>query len=195
MEKYFSSKKQYHIFLILCLTTLFDVVLVGYRNYHIGFNYSQIASVRDIASTRSITYMFLIWNLFLAWIPYLISLILDRLPRRWMAVPLLLVWVVFFPNAPYILTDLMHVGHHPPVPVWYDTVLLFSFAWTGLLLGFLSLMDVQRFLEKNISKRVAGVVVWGVVGLSAFGVYLGRFQRWNSWDVVTQPYQLFMDTL
>lgn len=194
-QKYFPSQKHYKIFLLLCLTTLFDFLLVAYRIHFTGFDYGQLASIQDIANTRSSTYIFLIWNLFLAWIPYWISMTLDYLPKKWLAAPLLLVWLVFLPNAPYIVTDLLHVAYHPPVPMWYDTLLLFSFAWTGLLLGFLSIMDVQRFLEKNIKKSISSIIIWTTIFLCAFGVYLGRYQRWNSWDLVTQPYQLFMETM
>ena len=181
--------------MLLCLTTFFNFALVGYRIYFTGFDYYQLASVQDLANTRSVTYLFLIWNLFLAWIPYWISMTLNYLPKKWMVFPALLVWLVFLPNAPYLVTDLLHVGYHPPVPIWYDTILLFSFAWTGLLLGFLSLLDVQRFLEENINKKIAGLLIWAAIMLCAFGVYLGRYQRWNTWDIITQPYHLFMDTM
>ena len=153
IQKYFPTTRHYKIFLLLCLTTLFDFSLVAYRIHFTGFDYGQLASLRDFANARSETYLFLIWNLFLAWIPYWISMTLDYLPKKWMAVPLLMAWLIFLPNAPYIVTDLLHVAYHPPVPMWYDTLLLFSFAWTGLLLCFLSLMDVQCFLEKNMNKK------------------------------------------
>ncbi len=194
-EKMFSSKKHCQIFLLLCLSTLFNFMLVGYRIYYTGFDFDQINNVQDIAHTRSATFMFLIWNLFLAWIPYWISMTLHHLPKRWMAVPVLGAWLVFLPNAPYLVTDLFHVGHHPPVPFWYDTLLLFSFAWTGLLLGFLSLLDVQRFLEKKVGKNIAALLTWAAILLCAFGVYLGRFQRWNTWDLITHPSQLFWDIM
>lgn len=195
LRKLFKTEKQFKIFLLLCLTTFFDFVLVGYRIYYIGFDFVQIASIQDVANTRSITYLFLIWNLFLAWIPYWISMALEYLPKKWMDVPMLLAWLVFLPNAPYIVTDLLHVGYHPPVPIWYDTMLIFSFAWTGLLLGYLSLLDVQKYLEKNVGRNWSAVLVWSAIILCAFGVYLGRYQRWNTWDILTQPYQLFMEIM
>ena len=195
LRKLFVSDKQYRIFLLLCLTTFFDFLLVGYRIYYTGFDYEQLASVQAIANTRSITYMFLIWNLFLAWIPYWISMSLEKINHKWMAVPLLAAWLVFLPNAPYIVTDLLHVGYHPPVHMWHDMMLIFSFAWTGLLLGFLSLLDVQRYLQKNVGKNWSNLLVWITIILCAFGVYLGRYQRWNSWDIISQPYQLFWDIM
>ena len=82
LRKLFVSDKQYRIFLLLCLTTFFDFLLVGYRIYYTGFDYEQLASVQAIANTRSITYMFLIWNLFLAWIPYWISMSLEKINQK-----------------------------------------------------------------------------------------------------------------
>ncbi|HFA51337.1 MAG TPA: DUF1361 domain-containing protein [Bacteroidetes bacterium] len=191
----FADQKQYHLFLLLCLTSLLDFALIAYRIYFVGFDIGQIDSVRDVANTRSLTYMFLVWNLFLAWIPYFISLTLDYFPSKWLAAPALAIWLVFLPNAPYLVTDLLHVGYHPPVPMWYDMMILFSFAWTGLMLGFISLVDVQKYLEKNTTKKVANILTWTAIGLCSFGVYLGRYQRWNTWDIIAQPYQLFMEIL
>lgn len=194
-QKLFISKKQQNLFLLLVLTTLLDIVLVLFRMAYLGFDLSELDSVWEIKNSRGTTFLFLVWNLFLAWIPYLLSLTLPHLKNKWTTIPVLFVWLVFFPNAPYIVTDLLHVGYRPPVPVWYDTVLLFSFAWTGLLLGFLSLLDVQYFLKKKIGKSKAEILTWSAIALCAFGVYLGRYQRWNTWDILTNPFQLFEQTV
>ena len=194
IKNFFETEKQFRLFLLLCLTTLLDFALVAYRMHHTGFDIFQWQSVQDIANTRSFTFMFLVWNLFLAWIPYLIAISLEKLPQRWWVIlPALGAWLVFLPNAPYIVTDLLHVNYRPPVPLWFDVMLIFSFAWTGLLLCFLSILEVQRFLEKRLSKKVVIPIIWAVIGLCAFGVYVGRYQRWNSWDLLTHPYQLFME--
>ncbi|MBI5917247.1 MAG: DUF1361 domain-containing protein [Bacteroidetes bacterium] len=189
----FSTKKRYHLFLLLCLNTALCFALVGYRMVHIGFDTSQVNDLNDLFYTRSTTFLFLVWNLLLAWAPYLISLPLNRLPSKWLALPVLAIWLMFLPNAPYIVTDLLHVHYRPPVPQWYDVLMIFSFAWTGLLLGFLSLLDVHGFLEKNLGKRQAGLLMGGIIVLCSFGVYLGRYQRWNTWDLLLEPYQLFWD--
>ena len=194
-EMLFISKKQHRLFLLLCLTTLFDFVLVGYRMFYTGFDFSEINTLQDLANSRSTTFLFLVWNLFLAWIPYWISLTLERLPSGWLSLPFLAVWLVFFPNAPYLVTDLLHVHYRHGVPLWYDTMMLFSFAWTGLLLGFLSLFEVQRYLEKRLNKTMVNALVGVAIGLGGFGVYLGRYQRWNTWDLLTNPYQLFWDMM
>jgi uncharacterized membrane protein len=193
IKTFFQTEKQYKLFLLLCLSTLLDFLLVGYRLWHTHFDFSLIGDFYDIAMTRSTTFMFLIWNLFLAWIPYLITLFLPKLPTRWLAIPLLIVWLVFLPNAPYIITDLLHIHYRNGVPLWYDVMMIFSFAWTGLLLGFISLLDVQTYLEENIGKRLAAGIMAGVIALCAFGVYLGRYQRYNTWDLLHEPYQLFWD--
>lgn len=193
VKSFFTTEKQYRLFLLLCLSTLLNFGLVGYRLFHTHFDFGQIDDFYDFAMTRSTTFLFLIWNLFLAWVPYVLSLFLPKLPTRWLAVPLLAVWLVFLPNAPYIVTDLLHIHYRTGVPLWYDVMMIFSFAWTGLFLGFISIMDVQQYLEKNIGKRPAAATISVVIGLCAFGVYLGRYQRYNTWDLLHEPYQLFWD--
>jgi uncharacterized membrane protein len=135
-------------------------------------------------------YRFLVWNLFLAWVPVGFAVLAhERARERFDVVvgALLVLWLLFFPNAPYMLTDFIHLGESRLVPVWYDALMLSSFAWTGLLLGFVSLYLVQL-----VTRRVAGpawswVVVAGALGLASFGVYLGRFVRVNSWDALIRP--------
>jgi uncharacterized membrane protein len=142
-------------------------------------------------------YTFLCWNLFLAWIPWLAGQGFRAASRRrasrvlqlgWFAL-----WLLFLPNAPYIATDLLHLAPRPPVPLWYDLTLLLSFAGTGLLLGYVSIIDVQTAVEERFSRRTGWVVAAGSLFLSGFGIYLGRFLRWNSWEVLTDPAGLFRD--
>jgi len=127
----------------------------------------------------------LAWNLLLAWIPLLLALLLyerTRAGASWRALaPLGLLWLAFFPNAPYLITDLKHLGHGVQVPVLYDVLLLSAAAWLGLLL-----------LVHAAARRLVGVLdawalVVAVLALSSFGIYLGRVQRWNSWDLVVHP--------
>lgn len=145
--------------------------------------------------TETITYAFLVWNLFLAWIPFLISFALYQTRNRRPLVVLLAgaVWLAFFPNAPYIVTDLIHLRSPRNAPIWFDAILLASFAWTGLFLGLVSL----RMMQSLVRRRFGAITGWCfaavILCLSSFGVYLGRFQRWNSWDIVTNPVALFYD--
>ncbi len=136
-------------------------------------------------------YLNLVWNLVLAWVPFVVALVVyDGYRRRVGALPLLAggaVWLLFLPNAPYLVTDLGLLRHVEGAPVWFDVVLVSSAAWAGLLLGFLSLYLVHSVVRRVVGTLSAWAFVVVVLALSSFGIYLGRFQRWNSWDVVTRP--------
>lgn len=137
-------------------------------------------------------FVFLWWNLFLAWVPWLVSAWYVRSPQRHWATTVLATsaWLIFFPNAPYLVTDLVHLKPRPPVPFWFDALLLSSFALAGCALGWTSLDLMRQRLEQARGRRWSMAAVALVVALTGFGVYLGRFLRWNSWDVVTQPLEL-----
>jgi uncharacterized membrane protein len=148
-----------------------------------------------IEHTGSEYFLFLIWNLFLACVPLFASRLLQaaharRIPDV-LQLGLLAVWLVFLPNAPYILTDLIHLHPGPARLYWYDLAMLLSCGGVGLLLGYSSMFDVHRVMEARFGQRVAWVVAAGTLLLSGFGIYLGRALRWNSWDVVTNPRGLF----
>jgi uncharacterized membrane protein len=148
------------------------------------------------AWTGQFSFGFLPWNLFLAWLPLLMSTGL-RPGRPWTDKWNLMVlglWLLFFPNAPYLITDLLHFSPRPPVPSWYDILLLFSAAWTGLLLGLLSLARVERHLLDLWSGPRVAVIMTFLLFLSAYGIYLGRVLRWNSWDLFTSPLSILQDT-
>jgi len=140
-------------------------------------------------------YLFLLWNLFLAWIPFQISIYLagNKASSKWIAGFLLAAWLLFFPNALYIITDLIHLEAKTNVPIWYDAVLLFTSAGTGLLMAFASLYKVEIFLLKQISHSATNKLMLLCLFMGSFGVYLGRFLRWNSWDIVTNPLDLFKE--
>jgi len=136
-------------------------------------------------------FRFLVWNLILAWIPLLLGLfVYDRYRRggRLLAlVPALALWLLFLPNAPYIVTDFVHLSAASPVPLWFDGVELSAFAWTGMLLGFVSLYLVHAVVRHRLGAPAGWLGVFAVLGLVSAGVYLGRVKRWNSWDLLTQP--------
>jgi uncharacterized membrane protein len=151
-----------------------------------------------ITLSGSWRYVFLLWNLFLAWIPLLVSLAAynsyHHLRRGWLiALGLAGVWLLFFPNAPYMITDLLHLRAADQVPAWFDVLLVAAFAWTSFLLGFVSLYLMQTLVSRAAGAAAGWVFAGGVLGLSAFGVYLGRFLRWNSWDVLSRPLTLLAD--
>ena len=101
--------------------------------------------------------------------------------------------MLFFPNAPYILTDLFHLKSRTSSPIWFDLVLILSFAWTGLLFGFISLSHIERMIGNFCKPLLKNSIVMGLLFLSSFGIYLGRFLRWNSWHIVNKPTGLFND--
>jgi len=145
----------------------------------------------------SVAMGFLAWNLFLAAIPAVAAWFFARAMANgssliqqivWFAI-----WLVFLPNAPYIITDFVHLKERPGIPLWYDIALLISCAGTGLLLGYTSIADVQAAVTRRFSAVMGWLLVIAAVLLSGFGVYLGRFLRWNSWDTLTNPRQLFLE--
>ncbi len=134
--------------------------------------------------TRELLFIFLVWNLFLAWIPFYVSALLQLFKqKRRVSYLLLITWLLFFPNSLYIITDLIHVGRGSDFPRWFDAILIFSAAVLGLLMAFISLYRVEQFLETKMKQRVVHALMIFILFLGSFGVYLGRFLRWNSWDV------------
>jgi uncharacterized membrane protein len=150
-----------------------------------------------VAYTGNSEYVSLLWNLFLAWIPFAIALhVYEGYRRRAARLSLWaggLLWLVFFPNAPYIVTDLKYLRTWTGAPIWYDAVLLSAAAGCGLLLGFASLYTMQAVIRRALGTVNAWLFALAVLALSSFGVYLGRVQRWNSWDVFTRPGVLATD--
>lgn len=146
---------------------------------------------------RRAYFAFLVWNLLLAWIPYWLSCAMWFIARarlsRWWLLGLGLVWLLFFPNAPYLLTDFMHLKPRGRIPFWFDLAMLSAFSLHGLLLGLHSLRMVHALLEDILSPWGAWLSVAAVLFLSSFGIYLGRFLRWNSWDLLQAPNALFSD--
>jgi uncharacterized membrane protein len=142
-----------------------------------------------------LTYIFLAWNLFLAWIPFALSNRLDSLKTRWKIFLMTGLWLLFLPNAPYIITDFLHLKQRLPIPYWYDILLLFSAASNGLLLGLASLFTVEKFMAGRYGKKVSGLVILCSFFLCAFGIYIGRYLRWNSWDIIINPGEIATDIL
>lgn len=139
---------------------------------------------------HDLMFRFLVWNLFLALVPAFASAAMvraDRLGARVIAVACGTVWLLFLPNAPYLITDLVHLHPRPPVPYWFDILLFTAFAGAGILAAFASFRDV----EFVVARRFGRMASWAVLALAAFasgfGIYLGRVERMNSWDVFTQP--------
>ena len=149
--------------------------------------------------TRQFAFVWIIWNLFLAWIPLLTAMPLYTLRARGRRHPLIesilvVIWFLFFPNAPYIVTDFVHLRERPPVPFWFDMITILAFALTGLFLGYLSLYLMQELVRSRAGRWASWCFVFVMIGLGTFGIYLGRFVRWNSWDVLLSPVGTLSET-
>ena len=158
----------------LLVASAFCVLLVFYRGHNTGDSF----------------YDFLVWNLVLAWVPLVLALGAYAYARRGggaLVVVLGVLWLLFFPNAPYLLTDFIHLHESVTTPLWYDALMLAAFAWTGLALGFASLYVMQVIWERSAGAAVSWLGVVGALALASFGVYLGRFLRFNSWDALIRP--------
>lgn len=165
------------IFFLLAGASVVSIVLFGFR----GIWYEEEGFTN------------LIWNLFLAWIPLLLafSAWVFSLGRKmlYIILPIIaLVWLIFLPNAPYIITDFNHLAEPSTVvPVWFDIMMLMWFSWTGLLLGVVSLYLMQDIVHREFGRWMGWIMVLTVSFLSGLGVYIGRFIRWNSWDLFSDP--------
>ena len=148
---------------------LFSLVLLTYR----------------IIKSESLSYIFLVWNLFLAFIPWWISNILKRKEKlTFIDLPIIAIWLLFLPNAPYILTDLFHLKPRTGLPLWFDLILVLSFALTGMIVFFKSLKDMLKLLTNRMPQLYVTIITPFIFWLVAYGLYLGRYLRFNSWDIV-----------
>lgn len=148
-----------------------------------------------IKITRSFFLIFLIWNLFLAAVPYMISSwVSGRISSNKLELLLLgMACILFLPNAPYIVTDLRHIKHSSGNFIWVDIAIIYSFSIYGLLFYYLTLIDMAVVLRRFLKRRIVDYALVVVCFLSGFGVYLGRVLRYNSWDIISEPYLLFSD--
>jgi len=162
--------------------------------YEVEQYVSNFSTFRKLKSTH--TFLFLVWNLFLAWIPYWFAILFQRglaKGRTWIISLLLLgAWLLFLPNAPYIITDFLHLRWRHPIPHWYDLMVLFIFAYTGLKLGLASLQIIYTSLSNVWSKLDTRLFILLSIFLTGQGVYLGRVLRYNSWDIIHQPFEILI---
>lgn len=138
----------------------------------------------------SMYFVYLLWNVFLAALPFAVSSFLVWRSREGKISKVFfilggIVWMLLLPNAPYIVTDLIHIGRGHGAPVLFDTFLLFSAAWLGLVLFFRSLDQIKKILYQTYSKNSVRIIVLAVMLLTSVGIYIGRYLRFNSWDVLT----------
>lgn len=148
--------------------------------------------IRNLYEQNS-TYNFLLWNLFLAFIPLAVAWITYYIVGRWNILMILIfsfLWLLFYPNAPYMISDLIHVNENSPV-VLYEALILFSFAILALFYGFYSLKIIHLVFRSRTGILTANIIIWTSIVLSSAGIYLGRILRLNSWDLFTHPMRVF----
>ncbi|MBK8420233.1 DUF1361 domain-containing protein [Candidatus Villigracilis saccharophilus] len=174
------------VFILLNVACLVCILLVAAR----------------VAYTDSSRHTGLIWNLFLAWIPFILAYIAHTVSwkRIWLylAIPVIaFLWLIFFPNAPYMLTDLQDLARAGGVgaPLWYDVLIVVWCSWTGTLLGVISLYLMQDIISRTFGRSIGWVFVFIISGLSSFGIYIGRFVRLNSWDILQNPAETAVEIL
>ena len=180
-ERLIPVRQTWAAILALVLASMLSCALVVVRAYYAG----------------TTDYLFFFWNLFLAWVPLGAALVFyglaARQSRNWAALlAVAVIWFLFFPNAPYIVTDLVHLREVRPVPYWYDIICVMAFAQTGLFLGYLSLYLMQEVVRAWVGRWIGWLFALAMLGASAFGVYLGRFVRWNSWDALVSPFDIMV---
>lgn len=167
------------------------------RMLSLSMLFSTLMVIVRIMYTGERGYLFLVWNLFLAYIPYFISNCLQHklswIGHRGKFTVAFVLWMLFVPNTFYILTDFFHLGFHTGAPLWYDLTLIVSFAWNGLLLGILSVRQMEKIMQLFIPHKTNWLFLYPVMVLNALGVYIGRYMRFNSWDIITNPFQLVAD--
>jgi len=142
------------------------------------------------------TFLYMFWNIFLAFVPFLISsILLLNTNKGNITKPIFIIgfilWFIFLPNAPYVITDFIHLGRIHNVPVMYDMFLLFASASVSLLMGLYSIMQMEKILLLKFTKKITNIIIIVTILFASFGVYLGRYLRFNSWDLFISHDSLF----
>ena len=157
---------------LICVSLLFTLSLLAVR----------------VAYTGTMTYLFYPWNLLLALVPFYFSgLLLKQKKFGWKTILVFASWFLFLPNAPYLVTDIFHFEERPPVPAWFDLLLVVSGAWNGVLICMISLFRIEKFLLNRCQIKSPGIIMFLLLISCGYGIYLGRYLRYNSWDVLTEP--------
>jgi uncharacterized membrane protein len=146
-----------------------------------------ILNILRVIFFGSTAFLYIFWNIFLAFIPYIISSILvlrtnkDNMSKVFFVAGFIL-WFLFLPNAPYVITDFIHLGRIHSVPVMFDIFVLFSSAWVSLLMGLYSLLNMEKIFLLRFTNKVTNIIMVLIILFASFGMYLGRYLRFNSWD-------------
>ncbi|MBX7110043.1 MAG: DUF1361 domain-containing protein [Chitinophagales bacterium] len=172
---------RFNIIIMPILLTFLMMVMYGVRVFY----------------TQDTYYGFLLWNLFLAWLPVVFAFWAYRnYHSGYNTIGILapaLLWLLFFPNAPYLITDLIHMRSRAGIPTWYDAVLVFGYAFTGFMTGLVSLNLIHSILQQVLSSWLSWLMITLLMVMSSYGIYLGRVLRWNSWDRFLSPVPIIND--
>jgi len=162
---------------------------------------SMFLFVIRMVKTGGTVYASLNFNLMLAWIPAVFALIAYNAYRKGsclgavIALGCAAVWLLFFPNAPYLITDIVHLRPREEMPYWFDQILYMAFAFTGCYLGMVSLILMQALVRRSLGWIVSWIFALGALVAGGFGIYIGRFLRFNSWDLLMNPKPLLKEIL
>jgi uncharacterized membrane protein len=154
----------------------------------VSVGFTLILLIIRCVYTGTLTYFFYPWNLFLGMLPVFFSgSLLKEKTFNYKSILWLGLWLLFLPNAPYLLTDIFHFQERLPVPMWFDLILVVSGAWNGILFCMISLFRVEKFLKACVNPRFVNVLMFLLLIPCGYGIYIGRYLRYNSWDIVTNP--------
>ena len=142
---------------------------------------------------RQLHFGFLVWNIFLAVLPLFAARAAVRTKSIRTGILLSAVWLLLFPNAAYLVTDIVHLRITPGSLFWLDLVLLFGAALLGMVLSIRSLYEIEIFWSRYLLPQWIPVLSAAALLASGYGIYLGRVERWNSWDALLQPLALLHD--
>lgn len=194
LNKYQESNSR--VVIALILASFFAVLMILFR----------------IVYTDSIKLLFLVWNLFLAWIPFLLSIYIIKISKSKIKYISKIIagalWLLFFPNTFYLITDYIHLNNHSYIKLengiyhfyydflmWFDFILISLFAFLGYFLGVLSLNNIHKLILSNWGRGLSWLLILLIAFITGFGIYLGRFLRFNSWDAIVNPTSLIVDIL
>jgi len=151
------------------------------------FFWGALALIR-MYLTESTHLGWLVWNLILAFLPYLFALAFMTWKGivRYFA---FFFWLFFLPNSFYILTDFVHLYRFPEM-IYYDIVYISSMAFAWMVSWYASLELMHKYWNIHYHKVLSWFFVIGTIVISIIGVYIGRFLRFNSWDIIDNPSQI-----
>ena len=159
-----------------------------------------IASCLTLSTIRlfiewDMIYLFLVWNLFLAWIPFGMAAKMHTIKHKSIYLAALALGLLFIPNASYLITDFVHFRKGVHINLWFDLVLFFTYAFTGLMITMYTIDLLSISLAKRYNQSVSRLFQIGIFPIIGCGIYVGRIGRWNSWDVFVQPFSFINDMI